>query len=72
MVDLGLRRSLPPIFIIADVRRPIIGVDFLMKCGLAVDLSRWELVISTSTLCTRGKATTINSTGLRAALPKAN
>ncbi|KAA3677765.1 uncharacterized protein DEA37_0013764 [Paragonimus westermani] len=69
-VDLGLRRSFPWIFIMADVQHPLI--DVLTKYGLAVDLSRRKLVDSTTTLCVQGKATTINSIGLRTALSEAN
>ncbi|KAF5394039.1 hypothetical protein PHET_12354 [Paragonimus heterotremus] len=36
-VDLGLHQSFP--WIIVGVQHPIIGVDFLTKYGLAIDLS---------------------------------
>lgn len=42
-VDLGLKRSFPHVFTIADVTRPIIGADFLIKFGLLVDVARKKL-----------------------------
>lgn len=42
-VDLGLRREFLHIFTIADVTRPIIGADFLMKFGLLVDVANRKL-----------------------------
>ena len=33
-LNLGLRRSLPWIFVIADVQKPILGADFLRHYGL--------------------------------------
>ncbi len=43
-LNLGLRRSLPWIFIIADVQKPILGADFLKHFGLMVDMSHRTLV----------------------------
>ncbi len=43
-LNLGLRRSLPWIFIIADVQKPILGADFLKHFGLMVDMSHRKLV----------------------------
>ncbi len=43
-LNLGLRRSLPWIFIIADVQKPILGADFLKHFGLMVDISHRKLV----------------------------
>jgi hypothetical protein len=37
-LDLGLRRSFPWIFIVADMQRPILGADFLRYFGLLVDM----------------------------------
>ena len=37
-LDLGLRRSFPWLFVIADVSSPILGADFLHKFGLTVDI----------------------------------
>ena len=43
-LNLGLRRSLPWIFIIADVQKPILGADFLRHFGLLVDMQKRQLV----------------------------
>ena len=43
-LDLGLRRSLPWIFIIADVKKPILGADFLRHYGLMVDMHKHKLI----------------------------
>ena len=45
-LDLGLRRSLPWIFIIADVKKPILGADFLRHYGLMVDMHKHKLTLS--------------------------
>ena len=42
--NLGLRRSLPWIFIIADVQKPILGADFLAHYGLTVDMRHSKLI----------------------------
>ena len=42
-LNLGLRRSFPWIFIIADVQKPIIGADFLRNFGLLVDMGQCQL-----------------------------
>ena len=43
-LNLGLRRSLPWIFIIADVQKPILGADFLRHFGLLVDMQHSQLI----------------------------
>ena len=43
-LNLGLRRSLPWIFIVADVQKPILGADFLRHFGLLVDMQRRRLI----------------------------
>lgn len=43
-LNLGLKRSLPWIFIITDVQKPILGVHFLRHFGLLVDMQRRWLV----------------------------
>ena len=45
-LNLGLRRTFRWIFIIANVRKPILGADFLQHFGLLVDLQRSQLVDS--------------------------
>ena len=39
-LDLGLRRTFRWAFVIADVKQPILGVDFLRHFGLLVDVRR--------------------------------
>ncbi|CAH8550920.1 unnamed protein product [Dicrocoelium dendriticum] len=68
-LDLGLRRTFSFVFLIADVQRPIIGVDFLTQFGLIVDLRNRELRDSITSLTTPGRATSISSIGLRMTLP---
>ena len=45
-LNLGLRRTFRWIFIIANVRNPILGADFLQHFVLLVDLQRSQLVDS--------------------------
>ena len=49
-LDLGLRRSFPWIFIVAEVAVPILGADFLRHYGLMVDMRRHLLIDSTTKL----------------------
>ena len=37
--DVGLKREYSWTFIVADVKQPILGADFLIHCNLLVDLS---------------------------------
>lgn len=53
-VSLGLRRSFPWLFTIADVSRPIIGSDFLSHYNLLVDLRGQVLVDKQTFLRTKG------------------
>ena len=43
-LNLGLRKSLPWIFILADVQQPILGADFLRHFGLMVDMHTHKLI----------------------------
>lgn len=43
-LDLGLRRNFPWRFIVADVTKPIIGVDFLCHYHLIVDITNRKLI----------------------------
>lgn len=51
-LNLGLRRDYSWRFIVADVTKPIIGVDFLSHYGLIVDCRNQRLIDSTTTLKT--------------------
>lgn len=50
-LDLGLRRCYPWRFVVADVTKPIIGVDFLCAYNLVVDCKNQKLVDNTTSLC---------------------
>ena len=53
-IDLGLRRMFRWIFIIADIRTPIIGADFLREYGLLMNLKHGRLLDATTSLQTKG------------------
>ena len=53
-LNLGLRRSLPWIFVIADVQKPILGADFLRHFGLLVDMQQRRLIDSQTQLHIQG------------------
>lgn len=53
-VDLGLRRSMNFEFLLADVTKPIIGVDFLHKYDLLVDVRRKKLIDAKTKLMVNG------------------
>ena len=53
-LNLGLRRSLPWIFIIADIQKPILGTDFLRHFGLLVDMQQHKLIDSATHLHIQG------------------
>lgn len=57
-LNLGLRRSFTWSFLVADVSKPIIGADFLLKYGLLVDLKRKKLIDTTTTLEVNAKIQT--------------
>lgn len=52
-LNLGLRRDYSWRFIVADVTKAIIGVDFLSHYGLIVDCRNQRLIDSTTTLTTQ-------------------
>ena len=45
-LNLGLRRTFRWIFLIADIRHPILGADFLCHFNLLVDMTRGRLIDS--------------------------
>ena len=53
-LNLGLRRSLPWIFIVADVQKPILGADFLRHYGLMVDMHKRKLIDTNTHLHVQG------------------
>ena len=60
-LNLGLRRSLPWIFIIADVQKPILGADFLTHYGLTVDMRHCKLIDTHTRLRIQGIVSSSNS-----------
>ena len=60
-LNLSLRRSLPWIFIIADVQKPILGADFLQHFGLLVDVKQRQLTDATTHLHVQGILSTHSS-----------
>ena len=53
-LNLGLRRSLPWIFVIADIQKPILGADFLRHYGLMVDMHKHKLIDTRTHLQVQG------------------
>ncbi len=53
-LDLGLRRSFPHVFIVADVPHPIIGADFLERFNLSLSVRRWCLTDESTGLTVTG------------------
>ena len=53
-LDLGLRRTFRWVFVIADVKQPLLGADFIRHFGLLVDVRQNTLSDSTTTLCVFG------------------
>ena len=60
-LNLGLRRALPWIFIIAEVQRPILGADFLRHFGLLVDMQKRKLIDAHTHLYIQGTISHITS-----------
>lgn len=58
-VSLGLRRSFPWQFLIAETKSAIIGADFLHKFNLIVDLRRGKLIDPLTTLSTNALKTSL-------------
>ncbi|GFW05372.1 retrotransposable element Tf2 155 kDa protein type 1 [Trichonephila clavipes] len=63
-LDLGLRRPFTWSFTISDVKRPILGEDFLKHLGLLVDLKRIRLLETVTLLYVLGKTTECMSLSL--------
>ena len=53
-LNIGLRRSFPWIFVVADIPQPILGADFLYHFGLLVDLRHSKLVDTHTKLQVQG------------------
>ena len=63
-LDLGLRRNFRWVFVIADVKQPILGADFLRHFGLTVDMRCGKLLDTTTQLQVNGITTTPLSSSL--------
>lgn len=60
-LDLGLRRNFRWVFIVADVKHPILGADFLSRYNLLVDMRHSKLTDSLTQLHVNGIQTTSSS-----------
>ncbi len=65
-LDLGLRQTFRWVFVIADMKQPILGADFLRYFGLLVDLRQHKLHDSVTNLHVSGLRLSppLSSTGL--------
>ena len=55
-LDLGLRRTYRWVFILADVKKPILGADFIRNFGLLVDVKNYRLLDTMTQLKVHGIA----------------
>ena len=67
-VDIGLRRSFPWVFVVADVHLPIIGADFLGHFRLSVDIASQRLVDDTTRLSITGISSEVSCSAASALL----
>lgn len=65
-LNLGLRRSFIWTFIIADVKQPIIGADFIKHYGLLIDLANDRLIDQTTLLSVIGSIIQTEDTTIKA------
>ena len=56
-LELGLRRTFRWVFVIADVKKPILGADFLHHFNLLVDMRHYRLLDGLTNLTVQGTAT---------------
>lgn len=66
-LNLGLRRNFPWRFTVANVTKPIIGVDFLNFYNLIVDIRHQRLIDNTTTLSATASITNINVYSIKVA-----
>ena len=71
-LDVGLRRTFRWVFIVADLRTPIIGADFLAEFGLLVDLKHSKLIDCTTNLAVNGISTNVSSHYVRPMISRLN
>ena len=72
MLNLGLRRSFPWIFTIAQIKTPILGADFLSHFNVSVNMATRSLVDCSTELTAKGITSIYKSIGICAAIPDAN
>ena len=63
-LNLGLRRSFQWVFVVAKVKHPILGADFLRHFNLLVDVGHKRLVDAVTNLQVNGVATCESTTNL--------
>lgn len=68
-LDLGLRRAFRWIFLIADVKMPILGADFLSHYHLTVDMSKRSLCDSLTSLYSLGHSCSSSTRAIRVLTP---
>jgi len=66
-LNLGLRRSLPWIFLVAEVQKPIIGANFFHHFNFSIDFKKKALVDNTTDLSISGLL--VHSTSPTPSLP---
>lgn len=64
VLDIGLRRPFRWNFVIADVKQPIIGADFLAHHGILLDLKNRRLIDEHTTLTTKTHASNAKQTSV--------
>ncbi|XP_072140288.1 uncharacterized protein [Dermacentor andersoni] len=64
-LDLGLRRTFPWVFIVADVNQPFLGSDFLTHFDLHVTMRHGRLIDSKAQLSISGVLSAVAPTGVR-------
>ena len=69
-LDLGLRRTFQFLFILAEVREPIIGADFLHEFNIIVDMKNKQLIDQENELTSCGVQSTYSAVGVSACNPK--
>ena len=57
-LDLSLRRTFRWIFVVAQVKQPILGSDFLEHFNILVDLRNRRLIDGTTSICSSGRLAT--------------
>ncbi|CAE1280150.1 unnamed protein product [Acanthosepion pharaonis] len=71
-LNIGLRRSFPWLFTVAQAKFPILGADILAHYKLAVNMSNHTLIDQTTQLTLTGMISTYTSTKICTALPENN